>query len=112
MKAAILISGSGTNLQSFIDQVGDGRLALEIAVVFSNRRDAYGLKRALQAGKLAGAALDVFAKEPPQDKDLLNLPNVLSTPHIAGTTEESVLALGRAAIHGLDDARRVAGDMP
>ncbi len=50
MKAAILISGSGTNLQSFIDQVGDGRLALEIAVVFSNRRDAYGLKRALQAG--------------------------------------------------------------
>jgi phosphoribosylglycinamide formyltransferase-1 len=49
LKAAILISGSGTNLQSFIDQVGDGRLELEIAVVFSNRRDAYGLERALNA---------------------------------------------------------------
>ena len=50
MKAAILISGSGTNLQSFIDQVGDGRLELEIAVVFSNRPDAYGLERAANAG--------------------------------------------------------------
>ena len=50
MKAAILISGSGTNLQSFIDQVGDGRLELEIAVVFSNRPDAYGLRRAENAG--------------------------------------------------------------
>ena len=50
MKAAILISGGGTNLQAFIDQVGDGRLELEIAVVFSNRPDAYGLERAENAG--------------------------------------------------------------
>ena len=50
MKAAILISGGGTNLQSFIDQVDDGRLELEIAVVFSNRPDAYGLERAENAG--------------------------------------------------------------
>ena len=49
MKAAILISGGGTNLQSFIDQVGDGGLELEIAVVFSNRPDAYGLERAAKA---------------------------------------------------------------
>ena len=50
MKAAILISGGGTNLQSFIDQVDEGRLELEIAVVFSNRPDAYGLERARNAG--------------------------------------------------------------
>ena len=50
MKAAILISGGGTNLQSFIDQVADGRLELDIAVVFSNRPDAYGLERAENAG--------------------------------------------------------------
>jgi len=50
LKAAILISGGGTNLQSFIDQVDDGRLELEIAVVFSNRPDAYGLERAENAG--------------------------------------------------------------
>lgn len=50
MKAAILVSGSGTNLQSFIDQVADKRLDLEIALVFSNRMDAYGLTRAKDAG--------------------------------------------------------------
>jgi phosphoribosylglycinamide formyltransferase-1 len=50
LKAAILVSGSGTNLQSFIDQVADKRLDLEIALVFSNRVDAYGLTRAKDAG--------------------------------------------------------------
>jgi phosphoribosylglycinamide formyltransferase-1 len=50
LKAAILVSGSGTNLQSFIDQVADKRLDLEIALVFSNRGDAYGLTRAKDAG--------------------------------------------------------------
>ena len=50
MKAAILISGSGTNLQSFIDQVSNGHLQVDIAVVFSNRPDAYGLTRARKAG--------------------------------------------------------------
>jgi len=49
-KTAILVSGSGTNLQAFIDQVSAGRLELELAVVFSNNPDAYGLVRAQQAG--------------------------------------------------------------
>jgi phosphoribosylglycinamide formyltransferase 1 len=49
-KTAILISGSGTNLQAFIDAVADGNLDLELAVVFSNNPDAYGLERAEQAG--------------------------------------------------------------
>jgi phosphoribosylglycinamide formyltransferase-1 len=50
LKAAILISGSGTNLQSFIDQVNNGALSANIALVFSNRKEAYGLTRAQQAG--------------------------------------------------------------
>lgn len=50
MKAAILISGSGTNLQSFIDTIARGILDLDIAVVFSNHPDAYGLTRAKDAG--------------------------------------------------------------
>ena len=50
LKTAILISGSGTNLQAFIDRVAEGALALEIAVVFSNRPDAFGLDRARRAG--------------------------------------------------------------
>ena len=49
-KTAILISGSGSNLQSFIDRVADGRVGLDLAVVFSNRPDAFGLERARSAG--------------------------------------------------------------
>lgn len=49
-KTAILISGSGTNLQAFIDRVAHGNLDLELTVVFSNRPDAYGLARAERAG--------------------------------------------------------------
>ncbi len=49
-RTAILISGSGTNLQAFIDRVRDGCLDLALAVVFSNRPDAYGLERAARAG--------------------------------------------------------------
>ncbi len=49
-RLAILVSGSGTNLQSFIDQAADGRLDFDIAIVFANRPDAYGLTRAKDAG--------------------------------------------------------------
>ena len=50
MKLAVLISGSGSNLQAFLDQVGSGELSAEIAVVLSNKADAYGLVRATKAG--------------------------------------------------------------
>lgn len=49
-RTAILISGSGTNLQAFIDRVAGGNLDLELSIVFSNRPDAYGLERARKAG--------------------------------------------------------------
>jgi len=49
-RTAILISGSGTNLQAFIDAIADGEIDLEIVVVFSNNPDAYGLQRAAAAG--------------------------------------------------------------
>ncbi|MGI9199953.1 MAG: phosphoribosylglycinamide formyltransferase [Woeseiaceae bacterium] len=48
-RAAVLISGSGSNLQAFIDRVESGELNLEIVVVISNRADAFGLERAAKA---------------------------------------------------------------
>ena len=52
--------------------------------------------------KKLSSALDVFAIEPPQDKELLKLPNFIVTPHIGGSANEAILAMGRAAIDGLD----------
>ena len=48
--AVILISGSGSNLQAFIDQVSANELDLNISLVISNKADAFGLKRASNAG--------------------------------------------------------------
>jgi len=70
--------------------------------------DEAKLKEMLQQGRLSGAAFDVFAQEPPGDLELLRLPNFLATPHIGGSTEEAVLAMGRAAIQGLDHAGQVS----
>ena len=60
------------------------------------------LKKALQGNKLRMAALDVFEIEPPPDQEFLQLPNLVCTPHIAGTPLEAVVALGRSAIEHLD----------
>lgn len=49
-RAAILISGSGSNLQAFIDAVATQQLDLDIVQVVSNRTDAFGLTRATSAG--------------------------------------------------------------
>jgi len=51
---------------------------------------------------IAGAAFDVFCTEPPEDLELISLPNFLATPHIGGSSIEAVLAMGRSAINGLD----------
>lgn len=64
--------------------------------------DESALKKALIDKRLAAAAFDVFDVEPPQDIELLNMPNFLVTPHIGGSAYEAILAMGRAAIDGLD----------
>ena len=74
--------------------------------------DEAALKQLLKDGHLAGAAFDVFATEPPEDLELLQLPNFLATPHIGGSSEEAVLAMGRAAIRGLDENRIPTDDYP
>lgn len=49
-RLAVLISGSGTNLQAILDAISSGALHAQIAVVLSNKADAGGLARASQAG--------------------------------------------------------------
>jgi D-3-phosphoglycerate dehydrogenase len=64
--------------------------------------DEIALLESLNNHHIAAAGLDVFAKEPLLDFSLVNHPNVFATPHIGGSSEESILAMGRSAIFGLD----------
>lgn len=49
-RIAVLLSGSGSNLQALLDAQAEGALGAEIALVVSDRADAYGLQRALRYG--------------------------------------------------------------
>lgn len=57
--------------------------------------DVDALYEALKAKKIAGAAIDVFAKEPPgPDYPLFQLDNVILTPHIAGYSQDALIGSG------------------
>jgi len=51
--------------------------------------DEKALAKALKSGKVAGAALDVFEKEPPVNNELVKMDNVVSTPHLGASTQEA-----------------------
>jgi len=74
--------------------------------------DEAALKQSLMSGRLAGAAFDVFAIEPPEDEELMQLDSLIVTPHIGGSSEEAILAMGRAAIDGLASAKVPVGGVP
>src|SRR5947209_6763889 len=65
IRVAVLISGSGTTLQNFLDRIATGRLRAEIALVISSRSDAFGLVRAEQAGVATAVVVpkDCVSKE-------------------------------------------------
>lgn len=67
--------------------------------------DEAALYSALSEKKIAAAAFDVLEIEPPHNNQLVQLPNFFISPHIGGSTSESILAMGRAAIDGLGSAK-------
>ena len=59
--------------------------------------DEAALARALRDGRLAGAALDVYEREPIVHPDLLGLENILLIPHLASATTETRTAMADLA---------------
>ncbi len=55
--------------------------------------DEAAVAEALTAGRIAGAAIDVYQKEPPVDSPLLSAPNTLLTPHLGASTAEAQIAV-------------------
>ena len=88
--------------------IGADQLALmqPEAVLINTARgslvDEPALVAALKSGKLAAAALDVFAEEPTHNQELVSLPNVIATPHVGAMTVEAQVNVA------LDAARQVA----
>jgi D-3-phosphoglycerate dehydrogenase len=65
--------------------------------------DEAALKERLKDGRIGAAAFDVFAIEPTKDMELVNLPNVVATPHIGGSATEAWEAVARAGMRNLAD---------
>ena len=72
--------------------------------------DEAALARALDAGQLAGAALDVMPKEPPTGSPLFGRPNVIITPHTSFYSEESLVDLQTKAAEEV--VRVLKGEAP
>lgn len=62
----------------------------------------------LERGTIAAAGFDVLRDEPPADLRLVRHPSFFGTPHIGGSTEEAIVAMGRAAIANLERPRLAA----
>ena len=72
--------------------------------------DEAALVRALQAGEIAGAGLDVFEKEPTVSEALLTMENVVLLPHLGSATSETRYAMGMRVVENIDAF--FAGDVP
>jgi D-3-phosphoglycerate dehydrogenase len=63
--------------------------------------DEAALAEAIKSGHVAGAGLDVFNEEPPKDRTLIVLPQVLCTPHLGASTVEAQTAVSTEAVAAL-----------
>jgi D-3-phosphoglycerate dehydrogenase len=84
-----------------LDQLKPGAILVNTARGGIVDEDA--LKARLKDGRIAAAAFDVFASEPNKDLELVNMPNVIATPHIGGSAVEAWEAVARGGFQGVTD---------
>lgn len=84
---------------AYLINTARGKIVDEVALVY-----------ALKTGKIAGAALDVWENEPNPRPELLEMENVILTPHIASATFEARRAMGETAVKNLIEG--LAGRVP
>ena len=104
---------TGQNRATLSDREFDMMKSTSVVINASRGRviDEAALIRALQEGKIAGAGLDVLEQEPtPADNPLLDMENVVVTPHMASFTQESQIKSRRFAIENV--ARFLDGQEP
>jgi D-3-phosphoglycerate dehydrogenase / 2-oxoglutarate reductase len=78
--------------RSMVDEKAIGRMKRGVRIISVARGgilDETALMNALKSGQVAGAALDVFASEPPGASELVRHPNVIATPHVGAQTAEA-----------------------
>ena len=99
--------GGGANVK-FIDHAKLQQLKSSAFLINTARGDVVdeaALYECLHSGRLRGAGLDVFAEEPtPADHPLLQLDNVIVSPHSAATTQEGAVRMSVRTIRNLLDA--------
>ncbi len=86
--------------RNLIDGRALGRMKPTALLINTSRGglvDEQALVEALMQGRLAGAACDAFAQEPPSDNPLLRLDNFIATPHIGSATRQTSLRMGLMA---------------
>ena len=86
-----------------------GRMGLDAVLVNVGRGgvvEARQLYDALADGRIGGAALDVFAVDPPGDSPLLRVDNFVGTPHVAGQTVDAQRQIGEAVVRAVEDFAR------
>lgn len=107
---SIHVSGRPQNTSMFtaaeFKQMKPGAMFINLSRGFVTDIDA--LVDALESGRLAGAAVDVFPQEPKKNGDpfespLAGMDNVILTPHVGGSTEEAQFDIGQFVAHKVSD---------